>query len=113
MGVFHLTLLLRPFGRRAIPAVHTQLFDQIGGQFVTVAGGDVGFDMLELAHAGDDAADGVLDIRSVINISVDAKLPKRYLESAMSRIITARRNRRKIRVKARSAFRSMRESVEM
>src|SRR5712664_710484 len=53
---------LAPTGGIAVPAVEAELFVEGGGEGALGAGGDVGFDVAALAHAGDDGADvGVVE----------------------------------------------------
>jgi len=48
---------LAPGGGVAVPAVGAELFVEGGGERALSAGGDVGFDVAALAHAGNDGAD--------------------------------------------------------
>src|SRR6266478_1183045 len=53
---------LGPPGGSAVPAVFAQLRAEWRGQGALVAGGEIGFDVAELAHAGNDGADvGVVE----------------------------------------------------
>src|ERR1700674_70432 len=50
-------ILLAPFGGGAFPAVLAQLRVERRRQGALVAGGEIGFDVAEFAHAGNDGAD--------------------------------------------------------
>src|SRR4051794_32874762 len=49
---------LRPIRRRPVPAVALEAFEQVGVEGPAVADGEVGLDVPDLPHAGDDGRDG-------------------------------------------------------
>ena len=48
---------LGPIRRRSVPAMALQLFEQACVKRPAVAGGQIGVDVLDLAHAGNDGRD--------------------------------------------------------